>query len=697
MSKIIRSTCGLCVISCGVLIHLDDGRPVAIEGDPDSPVNKGRLCSKGLASLEYLYHTDRLKHPLKRVGQRGEGKWQQITWDEALNLIAAELTKARETYGAESVAVIEGAAKGLQDGYLARLASAFGTPNIARQGHVCHVPRVLASKITHGFFPVQDLEYPPACLIVWGSDPSKTGFIQYERIIQALDRGTKLIVVDPLKIELAKRADLWLQLRPGSDLALALGMMNVIVTEALCDTDFVENWTVGFDKLEAHLRDYPLEKIEEITWVSADAIKEAARLYARNEPACIQWGNAFDYNVNSFQTARAISILRAITGNLSIPGGELEDPPLPLAGRRSPELELHNKLPESTLQRRVGATVNLIPLFRDVLPQSIIKAILEQDPYPIQIAYIQGCNPLLTYSNAKETHRALTKLAFLAVADMFMTPTAALADIVLPVACYLEFDSIAGIGTGIGSVVQVQQKVAQIGECRSDYAIVSDLARNLGLGEYFWDSEEQCLDAILESVGLTFSEFRKVGMISGTKRYRGHETNGFETPSRKVELYSSQLREWGQAPLPTYHELPETPYTDPQLAKEYPLIFTSWKTGAFRHSGGRQIATLRGSHPEPVILIHPETATRLRIREGDWVFIETKRGRIKQKATLTTSVDRRVVGADYAWWFPEKGVTDLYDWAESNINILTDNRPPFNPEIGSTNLRSIHCKVYRAL
>jgi anaerobic selenocysteine-containing dehydrogenase len=694
MSVVVRSTCGLCYSGCGVLVHLTDGKATEVEGDPDSPVNKGTLCAKGLASLEYLYHSERLKHPLRRMGERGKGRWQRISWDEALNVVAGELIEARDKYGAESVAFVQGAAKGLQDSYGERLVNAFGTPNLSTTGHVCFAPRAFASKITCGFNPIPDYEYPPACIVVWGANMAATRIGEHEQTIQALDKGTRLIVIDPRPTELAARAHTWLQLRPGSDLTLALGMINVIINEGLFDKAFVDNWTVGFDKLKAHIQDYSPERVEGITWLSAETIRKAARFYATNKPACIQWGNAIDQGVNSFQTARAVSILRAITDNLGVPGGESQWSSLGLLEWTSPELVLWNEMPADKWERRVGADHKLVPLFHRVLPQSIVKAVLQGDPYPIRVIFIQGANPLVTYSNAQQTYRALSELDFLVVVDMFMTPTAALADIVLPTASYLEFDNI--VAPPYYPIAQVQQKVAEIGECRSDYEIINGLAKKMGLENYFWNDTEAFLDAILKPVGLTFSEFRRIGIISGKKQYRSYEVNGFETASGKVELYSSQLKGWGFDPLPIYREPPETPHSDPELAKEYPLIFITWKSEPYRHTGGKQIASLRDSHPEPIVTIHPETAGRLGIEEGDWVCIETKRGRIKQRATLSTGIAPRVVGADYAWWFPEEGISSLYGWAESNINILTDDEPPFNREMGSTNLRGVLCKVYKA-
>lgn len=694
MNGVVKSTCGLCQNGCGVLVHLKNGRVTKVDGDPDSPVNRGKLCAKGLASLEYLYHPDRLKYPLRRMGERGKDKWQQISWDEALSIISNELIKAKDNFGAESVAFIQGAEKGFSDRFGERLANAFGTPNFSTTGHVCFLPRILASEVTCGFYPIPDYDYPPACIMIWGSNMAETRIGEYDKTIQAVDKGTKLIVIDPRQIDITTKAHIWLQLRPGSDLVLGLGMINVIINEKLFDETFVDNWTTGFDELKHDIQEYAPEKIEEITWVPAEAIREAARFYSTNKPSCIQWGNAIDHGLNSFQTARAISILRAITGNCGMPGGELQcSSPIGATRSTASELVLRDKMPVEKWEKRVSAEYELMPTFRRVLPQSLIKAILEGKPYPIHTMFVQASNPMITYSNAQETYKAINKLDFLAVADQFMTPTASLADIVLPAATYLEFDNI--VTPPYYPIAQVQQKVTEIGDCRSDFDIITGLAKNLGLQNDFWDTVEEFFDTILKPVGLNFGEFRKIGVIVGKKQYRHHEVNGFDTPSGKVELYSSQLKDWGLDPLPIYREPPETPYSDPELYKEYPLIYTIWKSEPYRHSAGRQIASLRNSYPDPVIVVHPETAGKLGIQEGDWVYIKTKRGRIKQKATLNAGIDQRVVGVDYAWWFPEKGVSSLYGWTESNINILTDDTPPFNRELGSTNLRGMLCKVYK--
>jgi anaerobic selenocysteine-containing dehydrogenase len=674
-------------------VHLRDGEIARIEGDPNAP-NKGALCPKGLASLEYLYHPDRLKHPLLRIGERGEGKWQRISWDEALGTIASEMNQAKDKHGAESVVFLRGAAKGIQDNVFTRMANAFGSPNITSMAYVCYHARASALNITFGSYLLQDYDYPPACIVVWGSNPEATSMSFYEQITAALSKGAKLVVIDPRETGLARRADLWIRPRPGSDLALALGMINVVINEGLFDKDFVARWTVGFDELRAHIQDYSPQRVEEITWVPAEVIGEAVRLYAANRPAVVQAGNALENNINSFQTQRAIYTLEAISGNIGVPGGEIQWSNPPLLSRGSPTFTLQDNIPAQTRNKRFGAE-RMAPFVKYALPQSIVEALIDEAPYRARVAYVQGGNLLSTWSNAQETFDAFKKLDFMAVADTFMTPTADLSDMVLPVATYLEFDSISH-SAEFPHLAQVQQKVVEAGECWSDSRILIELAKKLGLGGYFWSDEHELLNELLKPAGLTFEEFRQIAVISGIKQYRHYNASGFNTPSGKVELYSSNLKQWGFDPLATYHELPETPYSDPELAKEYPLVLTNWKPGVFRHSNLRQVSSLRGARPEPILNINPETANKLRIREGDWAYIETRRGRIKHKAGLLDSLDPRVVVIDHGWWYPEQGAAKLHGWKESNANTLTDNKPPYSREMGTPTLRGILCKVYKA-
>lgn len=702
---VVKSCCNLCYRMCGVLVYVDNGKVTAVEGDPECPANMGRLCIKGRASIETLYHPDRLKYPLKRVGARGEGKWQRVSWDEALESIARAMNKAKKEYGPESVVFSHGDPKGFEH-YIVRLCNVFGTPNICDTRTVCSIPRRFGATITYGYSTIgtdvsPDLDCPPACMLMWGANIAFTHLPNYVRLGPALKKGMKLVVIDPRKTRLAAKADLWLQPRPKTDLALALGMMNIIISEGLFDRSFINEWTVGFDRLRDHIKDYPLEKVEEITWVPKEKIIEAARLYATTKPASIQDGNAMDDDLNSVQTARAIAILRAITGNLGVPGGDIDWADLPLGlkptyapgQKEASSFTLDEKMSEDQREKMIGADGGFapVPMTRIVPSQLLGKAILSKEPYPVKVLCVHANNPLMTWANAQEVFKALMALDFLYVSDQFMTPTAELADIVLPAATYLEVNGVAFRSP----FVHVRQKVTQIGEAWPDKKMINELAKKLGLGEFFWRDVDEALDIILKPMGLKFEEFRGIGNFTAKKGYRGHEGKGFNTPSGKVEIRSSLFEKWGYDPIPVYYEPPETPYSSPELAKKYPLIFTTWHHEGYRHSNNRQIASLRGMEPDPIVEIHPETAKSLGIEAGEWVYIENERGRIRQRAELTEGIDPRVVAPSYGWWFPEKGAESLHGWNESNINVLTYSGPPYNPQIASTNLRGTLCRVYK--
>ncbi len=675
---------------CGILAHVENGRITKIEGNPDSPLNRGTICAKGLAQIEKLNHPDRIKYPMKRKGERGKGKWERISWDEALETIAEKISEIIKEDGPRAISFAQGTPKGLELFLLIRLANLLNIPNISTPGNVCHMPRETASTLTCGFFPIPDYDHPPACVVVWGSNLFQTNEegILGSQLKRALDHGAKLIVIDPRKTAVASRADLWLQPRPGTDLALALGILRAIVDKDLYERAFVEGWTKGFPELKEHLQQYPLEKVSDITWISKEKIIEMAHLFSQTKPASIQWGNALEHNPSSFQCARALLILMAITGNLDTPGGNVNRPGPPIM--RPGELVQIKKFPDKK-EKILSPEFRLSTMMGFVPSQLIVKAILTEKPYPIRMMYIQGGNPLLSYANSMETFEAMKKLHFLAVSEIFLTPTAQLADIVLPAATNFEFDDIGHFGLPHGFILARPKIVEPMGESWPDSKILNELGKRLGYGQYFWKDMRECLDEILNPVGMTYDDFKSIGILKGKWEYRGYEKKGFNTPSGKVEIYSQQLKEWEYDPLPSYQDLPESP-----LLKEYPLIFTSAKDPFYFHSAYRNISSLRKLSPEPIVLIHPDTAAHLGIDEGDWVSVETKQGTIRQKAKLNTEIDPRVVVISFGWWFPERNDLELSGWKESNLNILTNNNPPYDPAIGSTSLRAVPCRIYKS-
>ncbi len=679
---------------CGLLLHVENGRIVKIEGDPDSPLNQGAICAKGVAQVERLNHPDRLRHPLRRAGERGEGKWQKIPWGEALAEIAQKFLDRIGQKDEEGIAFAQGTPKGLELYMMIRLANALKVPHVVTPGAICHMPRETGAMVTCGFFPVPDYDHPPGLVLVWGSNLFQTneeGIIGAQ-LRRALDRGAELITVDPRKTLLASKARLWLQLRPGTDLALALGMLKVIVEEELYDREFVEQWTVGFDELKKHLRKYPLEHMAGITWLSKETIIEAARLYAGTKPACLQWGNALEHNINSVQCVRALMILKAVTGNLDAPGGNVQriGPPLMRPG----EFVLSRNFGEKK-EKLLSPGFRLASQMGFTPSQSVIKAILSGKPRPIRVMYIQGGNPLLSYANAKETFQALQRLDFLAVSEIFMTPTAQMADIVLPAATNFEFDDIGHYGLPHGFVLARPKVVDPPEECWPDSLILNELGRKAGKEKFFWTDLRACLDDVLRPAKMTFEDFKKVGFVKGEWTYKSYLAKGFATPSGKVEIYCSRFAEWGYDPLPVYHDLLESYPEELRLAGSYPLILTSAKDPHYFHSACRNLPSLRRLSPDPVVLLHPKTAAELGLQEGDWACIETSRGTIRQKVVLDPDLHPRVVVAAYGWWFPERSDLEFSGWKESNINILTENNPPYEPAIGSTNLRGFSCRVYK--
>jgi len=677
---------------CGILAHVENGKIIRIEGDPDSPLNRGTLCAKGIAQIERLNHPDRLKYPMIRAGGRGEGKWNRISWDEALDRIAGKIKETIERNGQRAIAFAQGTPKGLELYLMIRLANLLNVPNIATPGNICHMPRETASHLTCGFFPIPDYDHPPSLVIVWGSNlfhTNEEGILGVQ-LKRAVDHGAKLIVIDPRKSPVASKADLWLKPKPGTDLALALGMLRAMVEEHLYENHFVEKWTIGFPELKEHLKQYPLDKISEMTWIPKNQMVEATRLFARTKPACIQWGNALEHNPNSVQCARALLILMGISGNLEVPGGNVNrlGPPLMRPG----ELVQSKKFPDKkekimTPEFRLATMMGFVP------SQMIVKAILTEKPYPIRLMYIQGSNPLLSYANAKETFEALRRLDFLFVSEIFLTPTAQLADILLPAATHFEFDDIGHFGLPHGFILARPKIVDPLAECWPDTKILNELGKKLGLEPFFWKDIRDCLDEILKPSGITYDEFKTIGILKGKWEYRTYEKNGFNTPSRKFEIYSQKMKEWGYPPLPTYQEWQESTFSLQEGLKEYPLVLTSAKDPFYFHSSFRNIPSLRKHSPDPIVLIHPETALELEIHEGDWISIETKMGTIRQKATFNREIDPRVVIASFGWWFPERGDLELFGWKESNLNVLTDNNPPYDPAIGSTLLRGIPCRI----
>jgi len=693
--KVFKSVCRICHGGCSMLLSVKNGKLMEVK-PAESPFNRNQMCIKGHYTPEMMYHPARLLSPLKRTGNRGEQKWQEIDWDTALDEIAKKLDNIRQTLGPESIALGQGTGRHHYT-HVIRFANSLGTPNWYEPGLAnCLLPRIMVSQFTYGGFVVADYygEVLPKTILFWGHNPlvsNPDGELSFPAK-KALNAGSFGIAIDPRRSETAKRCQMWLPLRPGTDAALALAMIHIIINEDFYDKPFVENWTTGFNELKAHVTNYTPQWAETVTGLPAEDIITVARKYALDKPSVLEWGVGIEHTPNSLQTVRAVALLRALTGNIDVPGSDI----LGMNIIRSYPVMATNLSREIIKKRIGGEQFKLLGGLRGFLPSAhipgVFKAMRTGEPYPIKALLNFGSNPLTTIANSKEVYQSLLKLDLLVVADMFMTPTAALADYVLPAAFWPEITQLIEMPFVVENAIVAQQKVVQVGLCRSDEDILIDLAKRLNLPGSD-ETLEDILNYRLEPFKMTFEDLKEKSMVYPPHEYRKFEKQGFKTPSKKVELYSKVLKNMGYDPLPSYKEPPESPVSQPETAKDFPyILITGSRRREYFHSEHRQINSLRKRRQHPIAEIHPDTALPHEINDGDWIYVRTKRGEIKMKASVTTDIKPGVINIDHGWWFPEKPDQAFGIW-ESNANLLTSNDPPYNEAFGTYQLRALLCSI----
>ena len=712
--RVVRTLCCGCHCACGVLAHVENEKVVKIEGDPNHPVNEGSLCPKGLSAIQFLYHPDRILYPLKRGGERGEGKWKRISMDEALDYTAARFNEIRERYGPGAITWSWGDAAfhscwWSKQSWLKAMGS---QTHWHSDSHYCFHPLLIANRATHGLYLTDEggLDYRNSkCIFLWGGNPVMSHPTRARDIMIGLKNGAKLVVIDPRFTQLASKADLFLQIRPGTDDALALGMLNIIINENLYDKDFVAKWCVGFDDLRNRVQEYPVERVAEITRLQAEDIVRAARMYATIKPSIHHTRMGLQQNSNVVQTIRAISIMIDICGNLDVKGGHIAAM-APKGYKGLPYIMESRdllRMPKEIEDARIGAKE--YPLFSGSEslcfglshPPSVIHTILTGKPYPIKANWFLN-DILLCLEGQRESHEAIMKLEFTVGADFFMTPTMELCDIILPPTMWLEKEGLEEFycNSGHRNFIAARQKVIEpLGETMDDAMMDLEIIKRMGMEmPVAWKSPRDFLDFQLEDMGLTFEDLKKRGYVEEPIEYKRYEKTGFDTPSGKVELRSSIFEKHGYDPLPYYAENELTPVSAPELLKEYPLnLITGGRHIAYFHSNNRQIPWCRELEPMPRLEIHPETAHMLDIKENDWVWIETPKSedRVKMPVRLTMAVRPDVVHAPSHWWFPEVK-TPEHDCFKSSINLVLSNDGPYDPISGASNNRGVLCKVYRA-
>ncbi|MFZ0448873.1 MAG: molybdopterin-dependent oxidoreductase [Desulfatiglandaceae bacterium] len=725
MDDIRRSYCGLCHPRCGTLLHLKNNKVIKVTGDPKHPVNRGVICERGRLMPDHVYHPQRLNYPLKRTGERGQGSWQQISWDQALDEVADNLSELRDKYGAETLSFTHGTGR-TYHWDARRFYNLFGSPNMSGANLICMCPSYATEYATYGGMVHSDIENAK-CVVIWGASPynsEPTG--RYLELKEAKKSGSKVIVVDPRKTKEAEMADLWLQIRPGTDVALMLCWIRLIIEEGLFDHNFVESWTVGFEELKTAVESYTPKRAAEITMISPELITASAKMYASTHPAVIPWGYGLDkQGINATQSARARAILRAITGNMEIQGGEI----FSRAGKVGQVLDgayLEFNNPLSATQRAKQIGIDKYPFFgfpgwekyfesNKKLPsgyvgvpeamtssmahsREVFNAVLTGKPYPVTAIITLANNPLLALPNTMRVFEALKALQLYVVMDYYLTPSAALADYVFPASSTVEQPE---LWITDDFCMACPAGIEPLYERRNSYQFYRGLGTRLGQAEHWpWETIEEVYDHCLEPVGFTFEKLIEQYGFFGKREYRRYKKFGFGTPSGKVEIYSSIFKDLDLEPLPVYREPKLSPKGSPDLVEEYPLILiTGSRFMPMYHSEQRQIEKAREKNPEPLVTLHTKTAQKLGLEKGDLALISTPQGTIRQRVRISDAIHPQMVDLQHGWWFPERDqkLPELFGVFESNANILCpDDHEYCNPEIGGWPHTALMCRVEKA-
>ncbi|UWG97568.1 MAG: molybdopterin-dependent oxidoreductase [Candidatus Dehalobacter alkaniphilus] len=682
--------CGPTPMCCGIYAFVKEGRFTKAAGMREFPTNQGALCPKGQAAPQWVHSPDRLRYPLRRVGKKGEGKFEKITWEEAVGIVADTLKRQKEQYGPESLAILAPAMR-TYNAYIKRFLTVHGSPNYGHSG-ICALQRAFSFMYTLGDWPQAEINQSDL-IIYWGRQPIFSGPAMSgpRMLLKARERGARIIAVKPSVESDVSKADIWVPLRPGTDAALALAMLYVVVNEELIDKEFVQNWCYGYEHLKEHIQKYPPEWAEEITGVPAKQIEKVARLYATTKRASIDLGNGVEHAPSANDAIRSIAILIAITGHLDRPGGNvftIPDPaqpmPLDITMREWYTREMVEKLvgPEFPKQFQPFVEGFTSAYYR------VLESVLTESPYPVRTIIAPGTQPGASTRGSKRVIEALKKLDFYVVVDVARTADMDYADIVIPVTTSYESDHPF---EAVGGRLMARNKIIEpLGDYHSIYKFFLDLAFKMGYGTDFWNgSMEQSMNDQLQPFGLTLAELRKypTGFVYEKPVPRTYENyrqvftkksprlNRMPfLPHGKVEIYNTSFEEAGFTPLPVWREPPESLTGTPQLTSKYPLILSDYHTSKnYTASWQRNVPYLRELQPDPAIHIHPDTATARGIQDGDWVIVESPHGWLKVKAEFYPGIRPDTVMILHGWWqgCKELGLADypLLDGG-ANVNIM---------------------------
>jgi len=709
-----RAICGICAAGCWVIVTYDhDGRIVRVRADETSEL--GAICKVGECSPDIVYSGNRLLYPMKRKGPKGTYEFERITWDEAYETIVARLRDTKDKWGPEATAMYTGSGSfelafcdlltpaGVPISSAASVLFPFGSPNTLGVGALCYVAfAMIAPHVTMGSLYIDmfsDIENADL-VVIWGKNPAAhCPPHEFRSIEAAYGRGARIVVIDPRKTAMAKYPNAeWIPIRPGTDGALALGLCQVMIEEELYDEDFVKDWTVGFDEFARYVRHFRPEVVEQITGVSAATVRWLARNMAGARGVAPVMYSGLEYSDGAVQAIRAVMVLWALAGKLDVPGGWCFRMP-----QNKFPINRNGLVANPDVRRAAG--YNNFPLYtryRGELHANILpEAVLRGKPYPIRLLISLGASIISSWPRSDVWRNTLNSLDFLVCIDRQLTADAAYADIVLPAATYFEIQSYMVYG----SIFRIRERMIEpVGEARSDFLILAELARRLGYGHLYPQSEEEILRTALQGSGYTTADVRAAGGMvqipAAMMQYRKWQKGmlrkdgqpGFETPSGKLEIASTILEEYGYEPLPVYVEPGEGPVSRPDLIEQFPLVFNSGaRSNVDLHALHQTVPALMKEKPVPIVMINPLDAKERGIADGDPVEIETARGRVRMYAMVTPDIVRGAIEASAMGG----GALGPEAWRRACINDLTDLQR-YDPISGFPVYKALLCQVAKA-
>ena len=711
--------CGPAKTACSKLCYVKGGRWVHVEGNPlagnNGMAGSRTLCPKGNAAMQYMYDPLRLMYPLKRVGKKGEGRFVRCTWDEAMAAIGEKLRETKRLYGPESYAVLSPQAFRVLWAHGRRFLNVHGSPNYLHSG-ICALQRKASKQITIGKAATEPKQLDKTKLFVnWGENKENSGINQGQpqKYLKSHKGDLKIIDIRPMMDQLTAKADIWVPVRPGTDCALALAFLHVIIGEDLYDHEFCDTWCNGFDKLAEHVKQYTPEWAERVTGVPASQIVEVARMMGTIKPMGIATGNGVgDQQSDGNAAAMAMSIIVAITGNLAIPGGGgAPGPSYPPLVKPKPYDILTSRLQANEDDIANGWFAGMSKLVAPETPRwfqnpgtwesgpnsayyRALMSVLTEKPYPIRFLLGQASNPLNATRHPVKVAEALEKLEFYVVVDVYRHAACAYADYVLPACTHYETShQFAVKNSPRGTFVGINQEVMPpLAQSKSDWQFYLDMAVAAGYGDDFWNGDmDACLHEQLDGSGVTLEQLRTEPQGVFIPRdpdaapkepvYRNYEKLFAELPNGKVQCYNEYIGgkvdntdEGVLDYLPVYRGAPESFDTTPELAEEYPLVFSD--VHAYRlccHSYYMSVPYLRELEPYPWARINPATARKYGIEDGDWMRVESRNGWAVFKAEYFEGIAPDVIMSKRGWG-QSCGAFDLPEYdcfnGGSDTNVL---------------------------